>query len=334
MMKNYVIIPTYKEAENLKELLPLLTRYNVIIVDDNSLDGTEKICRKYGNVKLIVRKDKRGLASAVMDGVKSIKAKDANVVVADADFEHDYGRIKDVFNLLDKNDFVECIKKGKRLWNRGVISTAAKRFLYALVPESMWLKDPMSGFFGFRTKSVNLDKIKPVGYKIMLEVFMNLKKGSAKTHLEYDYGYRKHGKSKLKFKVITEFIGQVLRLNNYRVLVFLAIGVFGIFLNEFLLYAFYLRFPLFFSLVYAIVISTLANFLMNHYITFRNRSNFIPSIIKFSVVTFFAGLINLGVAFYLSYVIMYLIANFIGIVLSFIFKYLLSENFIWSMPKK
>ncbi|MCL4375961.1 glycosyltransferase [Candidatus Parvarchaeota archaeon] len=333
-MKNYVIIPTYKEADNLKELLPLLTKYNVIIVDDNSLDGTEKICRKYKNVRLIVRKNKRGLASAVTDGILSIKEKDAKVVVADADFEHDYSRIGDIFNLLDKNDFIECVKVGKRLWNRGIISTAAKRLLYMLVPESTWLKDPMSGFFGFRTGSVDIEKLKPQGYKIMLEIFMNLKKGSTKAHLEYNYGYRKHGRSKLKPRVIMEFIEQVLRLNNYRILVFLAIGVFGIFLNEFLLYLFYLKFPLFLSLVYAIVISTLANFLMNHYITFKGRSNFIPSILKFSLVTLVAGLINLGVAFYLSFVVMYLIANFIGIVLSFVFKYLLSENFIWSISKK
>ncbi|MCL4396844.1 glycosyltransferase [Candidatus Parvarchaeota archaeon] len=332
-MKNYVVIPTYKEADNLKELLPLLTKYNVIIVDDNSLDGTENLCRKYKNVKLLVRKGKRGLASAVMDGIRSIKENDAKVVVADADFEHDYGRIKDVFNLLDKNDFVECVKVGKRLWNRGIISTTAKRLLYMLVPESTWLRDPMSGFFGFRTKSVSLNGVKPQGYKIMLEIFMNLKKGSRKTHLEYTYGYRKHGKSKLKPKVIMEFIEQMLRLNNYRVLVFLVIGIFGIFLNELLLYVFYLKLPLFISLVYAIVISTLVNFLMNHYITFKRRSNFIPSILKFSLVTFVAGLINLGVAFYLSFVIMYLIANLVGIVLSFIFKYLLSENFIWSTSK-
>jgi dolichol-phosphate mannosyltransferase len=329
MMKNYVIIPTYKEAENLRELLPLLTRYKVIIVDDNSRDGTREICKRYKNVKLIVRKNKRGLASAVMDGVLSIRDKNARVVVADADFEHDYSRINDVFNLLNKNDFVECVKVGKRLWDRSIISATARRLLYMLVPESTWLRDPMSGFFGFRTKSVNLVKVKPQGYKIMLEIFMNLKKGSKKTHMEYSYGYRKHGKSKLKFKVIMEFILQVLRLNNYRIFVFLAIGVAGIFLNELLLYLFYLRFPLLPSLVYAIVISTLVNFLMNHYITFRGRSRFVPTILKFSLVTFFAGVINLGIAFYLSFVILYLIANLIGIIISFLFKYIMSENFIW-----
>ena len=56
-------------------------------------------------------------------------------------------RIKDVFKLLEKNDFVECVKSGKRLWNRGIISAGAKNLLYLLVPEAKWLQDPMSGFF-------------------------------------------------------------------------------------------------------------------------------------------------------------------------------------------
>lgn len=333
-MKNYVIIPTYKEAENLKELLPLLKSFNVIIVDDDSNDGTAKICREFKNVKLIVRKNQRGLASAVLTGIKSIKEKDSNVAVADADFEHDYSRIKDIFKLLQKNDFVECVKQGKRLFHRGIISLTAKHVLYTLVPESTWLKDPMSGFFGFKTGSVNLENLHPIGYKIMLEIFMNLKKNAKKTHLIYSYGYRKRGKSKLKYKVIIEFLQQVLRLNNYRILLFAAIGIFGIFFNELLLYLFYLKFPLLISLIYAISLSTVANFLMNHYITFKKRSGFVGSLIKFGFVTFIAGIINLVIAYYLAVIVLYLIANFIGIVVSFIFKYVLSENFIWKIKSR
>ena len=54
----------------------------------------------------------------------------------------------------------------------------------------------------------------------MLEIFINLKKESKKKHLVYNYGYRKHGKSKLKINIMMEFLQQVLRLNEYRVLKF------------------------------------------------------------------------------------------------------------------
>ncbi|MEM3191931.1 MAG: glycosyltransferase [Candidatus Micrarchaeaceae archaeon] len=330
-MGNYVIIPTYKESENLVELLPLLRKYNVIVVDDDSQDGTDRVCRRFKNVKLITRKNERGLASAVVVGIKSIREKDAAIVVADADFEHDYNRIKDVFDLLRENDFVECVKRGKRFWDRSIISESAKRLLYTLVPETKWLKDPMSGFFGFRLRSVDMEKVRPVGYKIMLEIYMNLKPKSKKTHIVYDYGYRRHGRSKLSCVVMLQFLEQVARLNRYRALIFTVIGAFGIFINEFLLYEFHIFMPLLNSLVYAIILSTLINFLMNHYITFSKRGKFAPSLVKFSAVTFVAGVINLIVAYYLAFIIMYLISNFIGIILSFIFKYALSENFVWNI---
>ncbi|MCL5420804.1 MAG: glycosyltransferase, partial [Candidatus Parvarchaeota archaeon] len=96
-MKNYVVIPTYKEAENLRELLPLLKDFNVIIVDDNSNDGTAQICGGFKNVKLIVRKNERGLASAVLSGVKTITDKQAKVVVMDADFQHDPKKLPEFF---------------------------------------------------------------------------------------------------------------------------------------------------------------------------------------------------------------------------------------------
>jgi len=329
--KDYVIIPTYKEADNLKELLPLLKGYNVIIVDDNSNDGTIEICRGFKNVKLIVRENKRGLSSAVFDGIKSIKEDNANIVVADADFEHDYNSIDKIFKLLKNYDFVECVKIGRRSLKRGLISNMGKLALYTLVPETKWLKDPMSGFFGFRKQSVYLDKVKPIGYKIMLEIFMNLKKGSKKTHLYYRYGYRKYGKSKLSIKVIMEFLEQIMRLNNYRVLIFLSVGVFGIFLNEYLLYLFYSITTILYALIYAITISTVVNFLLNHFITFKSRSEIVGSFIKFVLVTTAGGIINLITAYYLSFIIMYLIANFVGILVAFIFKYSLAESYIWSI---
>ena len=327
--KRYIIIPTYKEAENLRELLPILRKYNVIIVDDNSQDGTEEICRKFRNVKLIIREKKLGLASAVLTGIRSIREKDASVVVTDADFEHDYNSIGRMFDLLSRYDFVEGVKKGKRLPSRGLISRLGTVFVKTLVPESKWLKDPMSGFFGFRLKSVNVERIKPIGYKIMLEVFMNLKKGSKKTHFPYPYGYRKHGKSKLSLLVMLQFVWQVLRLNNYRLALFLSIGIFGIFFNEFLLYEFYFFMPLIYALVYAIVISTLVNFLMNHYITFKARSPFSSSLAKFIGVTAASGVINLVVAYSLSLFMLYLLANFVGILIAFLFKYVFSEGYVW-----
>ena len=333
-MKKYVVIPTYKEAENLKDLLPLLRNFSVIVVDDNSKDGTEKICRQFKNVKLIVRKNERGLASAVVFGVKSIKEKNAEIVVADADFEHDYSRIKDVFKLLDKNDFVECVKSGKRLWNRGIISSGAKNLLYSLVPKTRWLQDPMSGFFGFRLDSVDFKNVKPIGYKIMVEVFVNLKKGSRKEHLVYSYGYRKHGKSKLKINIIIEFLQQVLRLNDYRVLKFAFVGFIGLLVNELIAFLFHPYMPIYIDFLISAEFGVISNFLLNHIFTFKRRTKAITAFPKYNFVALVGIAIDVTIATLLSLRIEYLIANLIGIIAAFAFNYILSEKFAWAVHEQ
>lgn len=333
-MKKYVVIPVYKEAENLKDLLPLLRDFNVIIVDDDSKDGTEKICSNFKNVKLIVRKNQKGLASAVVSGISSIKEKNAEIVVADADFEHDYSRIKDVFKLLEKNDFVECVKSGKRLWNRGIISTGAKNLLYLLVPEAKWLQDPMSGFFGFRLASVDFKKVKPIGYKIMLEIFINLKKESKKKHLVYNYGYRKHGKSKLKINIIMEFLQQVLRLNKYRVLKFAFVGFIGLLVNEFIAFLFHPYIPIYIDFLISAEFGVISNFLLNHFFTFRRRTKAITAFPRYNFVALIGISIDVVIATLLSFRIEYLIANFIGIIVAFAFNYVLSEKFAWVVHEK
>src|SRR5262245_11988025 len=92
-----VIIPTYRERDNLVQLLPALFRVfceaglagEIIVVDDASDDGTEELCRVLGTVKpvrLITRRNERGLATAAVCGLRA--AKGEICVVMDADFSH------------------------------------------------------------------------------------------------------------------------------------------------------------------------------------------------------------------------------------------------------
>jgi len=330
-MKNYVIIPTYKEADNLKELLPLLTKYNVIIVDDNSLDGTEEICRKYKNVKLIVRKEKRGLASAVIDGIKSIKEKDAKVVVMDADFQHDPGKLPEFFKALDKNGFVYGSRNRLNMpLNRKIVSKTAKGLANILVPETRKIKDPMSGYFGFRLNAVNIDKVRPVGYKIMLEFITNLKAGESIKEIEYEFGERKFGSSKLGFKVMTDYIKQILRLNNYRIFIFALVGLSGLLVNEAIAFLLHPYLPFYFVFPISAESSVITNFALNHNFTFKRRVKFTKALPRYNLIALAGLLINVGVALYLSMFIEYLLANFFGIILAFVFNYSLSETVAWS----
>ena len=334
MMKNYVIIPTYKEAENLKELLPLLTRYNVIIVDDNSLDGTEKICRKYGNVKLIVRKDKRGLASAVMDGILSIKEKNAKVVIMDADFQHDPSKLPEFFGKLNKCDFVYGNRTDLTMAPyRKIMSKTAAFIARTMISQLNKIEDPMSGFFGFRLSSAYIKKIRPVGYKIMLEIAVNLKDNAKIDMVNYKFGGRKFGKSKIRFKTLLEFVLQVLRLNNYRLLLFSLVGLSGVAVNEGIAFLLHPYLPLYTVFILSAETSIITNFLLNHNFTFKKRTRLTKALLRYNLVALTGLVINVSIALYLSLFIEYLLADFVGILIAFVFNYTLSERFAWALSK-
>ncbi len=333
-MKNYVIIPTYKEADNLKELLPLLTKYNVVIVDDDSADGTDNLCRKYKNVKLIVRKDKRGLSSAVADGILAVKEKSAKIVVMDADFQHDPSKLAEFFSKLDKSDFVY----GNRINlmsspYRKVMSKTATFISRTMIPQLNKIQDPMSGFFGFRLSSVNIKKIRPIGYKIMLEIAVNLKDNAKISRVNYRFDNRKFGKSKIRFKTILEFILQVLRLNDYRLLLFGMVGLSGVVVNEGIAFLLHPYLPLYAVFILSTETSIITNFLLNHKFTFKKRTRLTKALPRYNLIALTGLIINVSIALYLSLFIEYLLANFIGILIAFVFNYVLSERFAWGITK-
>ncbi len=337
MPKKYVVIPTYKEGQNLRRLLPLLKNYSVIIVDDDSKDGTGKICKKFRNVKLITRKNKRGMASASLEGFLSIAEKDAYVVFMDADFEHDPAKLPSFFKALDEADIVVGVKTGKRERIRGIVSEIGKRAAYVMLPDTKVLDDPMSCFFGVKKSSLDASKLKdltvePYG-KLMLAMLSAVKAGSKLHQINYKYGARKAGSSKISRFYFVDYLKEITHLNGNRLFLFLLIGAIGVPLNEGLAALFYGRMALSLDLLLAITISTVVNFLANNYITFRSRSHVLPAFIKFMAISFIiTAITNFVVAVALSYFIFYLLANLFGIIAAFIVKYGLSETYIWK-PK-
>ena len=114
MAKDFsIIVPAYKEKDNLEALIERIHRnlsnisYELVIIDDNSADGSEELVaglsQKYP-VKIIVRKNKRGLASAVVDGIAGVDAE--NIIVMDADLQHPPEVLPAIVKALENHDFV------------------------------------------------------------------------------------------------------------------------------------------------------------------------------------------------------------------------------------
>ena len=220
-----MVVPTYNEKNNLSSLVGALDRnlksYEVVIVDDSSPDGTAGLARELGKkfpVRVITRK-RRGLSGAVIEGIRKSKA--GTICVMDADMQHPPNAIPGLLKKMkeSKADILVAsrYKNGKiEGWSlsRLIISKTATGLAKLVLPEARQVEDPLSGFFLVR-KGVIRPGMKPVGYKILLEVLV---KGNYVKIVEvpYVFGNRKSGSSKLDSRQVLQFARHLLKLRRER----------------------------------------------------------------------------------------------------------------------
>ena len=224
-----IILPTYNEADNIKVIVPMLsnvleglnTPYEIIIVDDNSPDGTGNIAHglseKYP-VAVDIRKDEKGLSSAVIKGFKL--ARGDVFLVMDADLSHPVHKIPEMVrpileNKCDMTVGSRYIKGGaweKQLFVREIISRTAC-FLARGITH---LSDPTSGFMAVKKNILKGLQLDPLGWKIVLEI-------AVKAHpkirdIPITFGERAAGESKLGLKAEIDYIRHLWRLYKYKFL--------------------------------------------------------------------------------------------------------------------
>ena len=225
-----IVIPTYREADNIKPLVERVfaattgagIEAELIIVDDDSQDGTADVVAVLANthdIRLIVRQGERGLSSAVLAGFA--EARGDRFVVLDADLQHPPERIPAMVEALAGAgcDFVLGTRYGGQggivdNWpvHRRIISRIATLLAAPLAP----LSDPMSGFFALpRATWERGQKLDPIGYKIALELYV--KCGCRKpTEVPIRFETRAAGESKLSAAEQLRYIRHLSRLYRFR----------------------------------------------------------------------------------------------------------------------
>ncbi len=218
-----LIVPTYNEARNIPKLIPFLYNnlkktgqdFEILIMDDDSPDKTWEIASRYSkyNVRVIRRFKDKGLSNAVIDGFR--KSRGDILGVIDADLSHPPALLPDMIREAKTNDIViasRYVVSGYTEFSlfRKIVSYVATMLARPLTP----VRDPMSGYFVFKKKILRNADLKPLGYKILLEMLVKCKYSSVK-EVPFVFAKRYRGKSKLGFKVYANYIRHVLSLYAY-----------------------------------------------------------------------------------------------------------------------
>ncbi len=236
MNETVIIVPTYNERENLprmvEKLLSLPVRVDVLVVDDNSPDGTGKIAdelaAKHPQIHVLHRTNKEGLGRAYIAGFKWALAKKYEFVFEmDCDFSHDPKEIPAFLKAAEKADLVlgSRYSGGVRVVNwplkRLVLSRSAG--IYVWLVTGMPFSDPTGGYKCFRRRAlefIQLDEVRANGYSFQIEMTNRLwRDGFRVEEVPITFTDRTAGQSKMAGGIINEAFWLVWRLwvqNGFR----------------------------------------------------------------------------------------------------------------------
>jgi dolichol-phosphate mannosyltransferase len=312
-----IIVPTFREAENIPELIERLDGLRaahdldleLLIMDDDSQDGTEAAVARANRdwVRLVVRKENRGLSPAVVEGLRL--ATKPVLVVMDGDLSHPPEKIPDMVLALDAGQqFVlgsRYVKGGRTDEAWGFFRWLNSRVATLLAFPLSSAKDPMSGFFAMRRSDFQAaDALNPIGYKIALELIVKCRLENVGEVPIY-FANRKRGTSKLSFKEQLRYLQHLRRLFMYkfgtwsRLLHFLAVGASGAVVNLAVVTLLgHAHFSSDVALLGGIVVSVVTNFLLNRRFTFSYAAHkaIIPQFLGFCAASSVGAVINFAAA--------------------------------------
>ena len=296
-VKFSLIIPTYNEGDNVPEIVNILAQlldstipgeYELILVDDNSPDGTWKIAQDlttaYPQLRVMRRKTEKGLSTAVIRGWQIAKGKVLGVI--DADLQHPPEVLLQLWQEMEQGADLAVASRhveggGVSEWSfiRRFLSRGAQMLGLIILPEVIGrLSDPMSGYFMVRRDAIAGKSLSPVGYKILIEV---AGRGAIRWIGEVGYVFqeRQAGASKVTWKQYIEYIQHLLRLRFdlwpiKRFLRFGLVGFSGVFvdLGVFYLLRTVLGLGLTRSAILSSEVAIVNNFLWNDLWTFGDIS--------------------------------------------------------------
>jgi dolichol-phosphate mannosyltransferase len=352
-----LVIPTFNESANLRELIRRVdaalagVAWEMIVVDDNSPDGTaalaKEISREDLRVRCLRRVNRRGLAGACIEGM--LASSSPVVAVMDADLQHDerilpqmLQKIRDGADLVVGSRHVEGGSADEGFSSRrAAISRLATRMAQKAL--DVEFSDLMSGFFMLRREIVEecAPDLTPAGFKILADLVASSRKPLKVEEVGYMFRERHAGESKFDIKVGLDFVGLMLNKASggripVRFIFFALVGASGVGVHMATLYA-ALGLGLGFGLAQsaAVLVAMTTNFFINNAITYRDAKirgagPLLVGLLYFYGVCAIGAVANVGVAeFLFTRYGLVTVSALAGVVMGSVWNFALSSLFVW-----
>ena len=357
-----VVIPTYNEKDNIPHILDRLSaaleglNYEVLIVDDDSPDGTSETVRQIAlrrrEVRLLRRIGQRGLASACLDGMVSTAA--PYIAVMDGDLQHDESILPRMLAQA-REQHLDVVVASRH---------APGASLGQFAPRRVWLSnlglklshlvlhtpvsDPMSGFFLVERSFLEevIYRTSGVGFKVLVDLLASARRPVRLGEVPYSFRLREHGDSKLDAAVSLEYLYLVLdkligHLVPLRFVMYTLVGAAGVVLHLGTLAALYLNHWSSFQM--AQVAATLAamtfNFLLNNLVTYRDArlrgKRLFTGFLTFCVACSIGAAVNLSVSENLfQRGLPWLLSGAAGLTISSVWNYGVTSVITWRRRRR
>jgi dolichol-phosphate mannosyltransferase len=358
-----IILPTYNErgtiAAVIDGLLPLGDDYDleILVVDDDSADGTADLVRQLAHrhpaIRLIRRVGRSGLASAIKEGL--LDATGDVAVVMDSDGQHDPASVHRAVSTLEGEHldlvvgsrFLEGATIDGLSSRRRTGSTWANALARLSLPSYRRLTDYMSGFFALRLEPAmrSVRAVDVNGFKFLYEL-LAVSRGSLRVaEIPLTFRSRTYGVSKLDLAILWDFLLSILHSLSLRILPrraisFALVGAIGVLVQllstQLLMVGIGLGFDQ--ALPFAVVLAATSNYLVNNALTFRFQRlrgvALVGGLLKFLLVASLPALANVGVAsaFHRHVASDTFWAQLAGILVVFVWNYAASSRLVWNTP--
>ena len=356
-----VVVPTFNERSNVPELIRRLdvclrhVAWEVIVVDDDSPDGTAEVVREIARrdrrVRCLRRLGRRGLASACIEGM--LAGSGSYFAVLDGDLQHDETLLARMLDELRDGETDVVI--GSRYlpgggtgdaWDqrRAAISGLGARLGRLVLKAS--LSDPMSGFFMIRRGAFEevVHRLSGLGFKILLDLFASSARPLRFKELPYRFRSRQAGESKLDGRVVWEYLMMLAdkafgHVVPARFVAFALVGGSGLAVHLLVLAGLFggMRLDFTNSQSVATLAAMTSNFALNNVLTYRDMRltgwRWLRGWVAFTLACGVGGLANVGIASYLfTAEVSWLLSALAGIVVGAVWNYAVTSVCIWRRP--